>query len=72
VGERVMALFFDERVKYHTFTRFKTKVREMQRCEIEAFKHFDDIWQIEEEAVLVPYDMWMRIQRELTKNEIEQ
>ena len=55
----------DERVKYHTFTRFKSKVRAMQRNEIEAFKHFDDIWQIEQEAVLVPFDMWMRIQQEM-------
>jgi hypothetical protein len=41
----------------------------MQRCEIESFKHWEDIWQIEEEAVLVPYDMWMTIQRALLERE---
>jgi hypothetical protein len=66
---KIKRILIDERVKYHTFTRFKAKVRDMQRCEIESFKHWEDIWQIEEEAVLVPYDMWMTIQRALLARE---
>ncbi len=62
----------DERVKWMKLSRFKAKVKTMQRCEIEAFKHFDDIWQIEEEAVLVPFDMWRQIQRILTEKETTQ
>ena len=67
-----MITFIDQRVKYMTIGRFKVRVKVAKRCEFEAFKHFDDIWQVEEEAVLVPYDMWMRIQTELAKDETRQ
>jgi hypothetical protein len=67
-----VTVVIDERVKWMSLSRFKAKVKAMQRCEIEAFKHFDDVWQIEEEAVLVPFDMWQRIQRILTERELEQ
>ena len=64
--------FIDERVKYMTIGHFKAKVKAMQRCEFEAFKHFDDVWQVEEEAVLVPLDMWLRIQQSLGNEETRQ
>jgi hypothetical protein len=61
------AIFLDERVKYMTIGRFKAKIKAMQRCEFESFKHLDDVYQVEEEAVLVPYEMYLRIQQALAQ-----
>ena len=69
VVSRVSRLFIDERVKYMTIGAFKRKVKEAKRCEFESFKHWDEVWQVEEEAVLVPYEMYQRIQQELAKQE---
>jgi hypothetical protein len=62
----------DERVKHMTISGFKRRVRDARRSEFEAFKHFDEIWQVEEEAVLLPYDMYLRIQQELLDKETRQ
>lgn len=59
----------DERIKWFSFTRFKAKLRNMKKSEIESFKHFEEVWQIEEEAILVPYEMWLRIQQILSAQE---
>jgi len=62
----------DERVKWMSFTGFKAKMRRLKRQEIESFKHFNEIWQIEEEAVVVPFEMWMQIQQTLADLETRQ
>lgn len=62
----------DERVKYMTIGSFKAKVKAMKREEFESFKHWEDVWQVEEEAVLVPYRMYQRIQAILVEHETKQ
>lgn len=52
-----------------TIGRFRVKAKAMQRCEYEAFKHADEIWQIEDEAVLIPFDMYLQIQSALAELE---
>jgi hypothetical protein len=62
----------DERVKWMTIGRFKDQVKSWKRLDIEGWKHYDEIWHIEDEAVLVPMDLWMRIQEELLKTSSRQ
>ena len=55
----------DERVKWYSFSRLKSRLRQMKKSDLEYFRHKDEVWQIEQDAVLVPLDMWMHIQQEL-------
>jgi len=67
-----MKLLIDDRVKYMTIGRFKARAKEMQRLDYANFKHCDEVWQIEEEAVLVPYDLYLEIQAALLERETRQ
>ena len=62
---------FDDRVKYMKIGRFKAKMKAMKRPDYEAFKYSDEIWQIEEEAVLVPFYMWRLIQQAMVEGEMQ-
>lgn len=62
----------DERVKYMTIGQFKEKIKSMIRQEFESFKHWEGVFQVEEEAVLVPYSMYQRILAELLEKETRQ
>jgi hypothetical protein len=69
---RLSRLFIDERVKWKTIGAFKAAVKKMNRQEFESFKHHDVVWLCEEEAVLVPYDIYLEIQAMLAETETHQ
>lgn len=61
-GERIFPnIWIDPRVE----SRSAAKGLHMTLRELEAFKHFDGIRLIGEEAVLIPYDLYLQIQREV-------